>query len=1205
MKKILFGGLALLVVAVAALLIAPGFIDWNAYKSEIAERAQAATGRRLDIKGDLSLTLLPAPALSVEGLALESIAGAQEPTMVALQSAEARVALWPLLRGEVQVDEVRLVKPVITLERLADGRANWQLGPRQQADGGTGVGAGSEVGGSSTDFRLDRLLIEDGTLVFHDAASGVTERLEGIDAKLSAGSLAGPFSARGGLSARGLKLAFDAQIGILKPAQALPLKLALEVAGAKTKMTLSGSLSQPDANATLTAKLDLAGPDLAQLTRLAHQAAGIAPPPLTLNQPFSLKTALSASSTELALNDIQFNLGNSTVSGGANMSFAETLGFDVALNANRFDLDALLAGIAAGGDGTSKAAKNTKEANAEAGADAGAFAIPANLAGNLNLGIEALSYRGSIIRQAQLEASVAKGVVTLDRAAVLLPGGSDAQLSGRLSTVKGQPQFEGTLEATSDNLRALMDWLAVEVGPVPNDRLRKFTLLTRLRATPALIEIYGLDSRLDTTRLSGAVAYALRARPSFGADFSIDRLNLDAYLPAAPASEADAAKADAKGKSADTDSGASPLALLEKFDTDIKLKLGHLTYNKVAARGIALDVGLLGGNLKVRRATVKDLAGAAFQLSGSARDLARKITAQGKVKVTAKNPSGLFRLAGLNLPFPAERLGKFALDGSIGGAAGRLDLDLKLQAGRNRLGAKGWLADPITDPKVELVLNLANPSHSNLMRLFDPAFQPAGKGLDGAIDLRGKLAGSLDGLKLDFTAGLAKARLEAKGTVQPLKAGYQLALLAKADDALRFLRRLGVDYRPAAKPFGGLALAFNLAGDAGALQIANLKGGFGPIRLEGTAAARLTGNKPFISADLKTSEILVDLFLPPQASANKSGRGAKSGGGGKDAAPRWSTDAIEVGFLNTFDADLQLAAPGIGYGAYHFAKPRVKAVIKDGVLDIKPLTGQLFDGSVALSARLDGRSTPATSLTIDLKNGNLKKALMQAAGIDVATGSFGLEGSFQARGRSQIEMIRSLGGQTSFAAQEGVVSGFDLKALSDRLKELDRGGDFLRLIQTSMRGGQTRFSRVGGTAKIEKGVARSDDIRADLEAGKGTGQGSVDLPRWLIDFFGEFRLSEHPKAPPVGLILRGPLDAPQRDIKSRKLEAYVSRRVGGTLLRKFGGSKLGDKLGGALGGSRQAPAQQQPQSQSQPQSQPAQKLKPEDLIKGLFKSLKR
>jgi hypothetical protein len=93
----------------------------------------------------------------------------------------------------------------------------------------------------------------------------------------------------------------------------------------------------------------------------------------------------------------------------------------------------------------------------------------------------------------------------------------------------------------------------------------------------------------------------------------------------------------------------------------------------------------------------------------------------------------------------------------------------------------------------------------------------------------------------------------------------------------------------------------------------------------------------------------------------------------------------------------------------------------------------------------------------------------------------------------------------------------------------------------------------------------------------------------------------------VGLVLRGPLDAPQRDIKSRKLEAYVSRRVGKTLLRKFGGKKLKGALGGVLGGNQPAPTQQQPQTQSQtqPQPQPAQKLKPEDLIKGLFKSLKR
>ncbi|HEY5598833.1 MAG TPA: AsmA family protein, partial [Kiloniellales bacterium] len=83
MKKIGIGLLVVLVLLVAAVLIAPSFVDWNAYKDRIAAEVHAATGRELAIDGNISLALLPAPALSVEIVRLANAAGGSEPTMVA------------------------------------------------------------------------------------------------------------------------------------------------------------------------------------------------------------------------------------------------------------------------------------------------------------------------------------------------------------------------------------------------------------------------------------------------------------------------------------------------------------------------------------------------------------------------------------------------------------------------------------------------------------------------------------------------------------------------------------------------------------------------------------------------------------------------------------------------------------------------------------------------------------------------------------------------------------------------------------------------------------------------------------------------------------------------------------------------------------------------------------------------------------------
>ena len=103
MKKVFIGVVAVVLILLATALIVPSFIDWNDYKDEIAAKAGKVTGRELDIGGDIRLTLLPAPTLVVTDVRLANIDGAADAEMIRLKSLEVRVALAPLLAGEIQV----------------------------------------------------------------------------------------------------------------------------------------------------------------------------------------------------------------------------------------------------------------------------------------------------------------------------------------------------------------------------------------------------------------------------------------------------------------------------------------------------------------------------------------------------------------------------------------------------------------------------------------------------------------------------------------------------------------------------------------------------------------------------------------------------------------------------------------------------------------------------------------------------------------------------------------------------------------------------------------------------------------------------------------------------------------------------------------------------------------------------------------------
>src|SRR3546814_93844 len=127
-------------------------------------------------------------------------------------------------------------------------------------------------------------------------------------------------------------------------------------------------------------------------------------------------------------------------------------------------------------------------------------------------------------------------------------------------------------------LRALLAWLGADVSDVPADRLRKMVGSARIDAAPDKVTITDIDVSLDVSRLRGGIAIAPRARPGFGIGLSIDKLNLDAYLPEeaadapAVASRAEASPGEETGRPAPSGTvpaGDEPgvgLAVFDSFD---------------------------------------------------------------------------------------------------------------------------------------------------------------------------------------------------------------------------------------------------------------------------------------------------------------------------------------------------------------------------------------------------------------------------------------------------------------------------------------------------------------------------------------------------------------------------------------------------------------------------------------------------------------
>lgn len=869
MKKLGLSLIGFVVLLIAAVLIGPSFVDWNAHKDRLTAEARKITGRELSIEGDISLALLPAPALSAAKVRLANIQGGSAASMMELEALKVRVALLPLLQGQIQIESVSLVKPIILAEVLPDGRKNWEfaaLGAAEPAVGG--LDATSPRGGMSSEVRLDLVTIENGTLIYRDAISGREERAEGLNAEIVAQSLSGPFSISGDAVLHDLKTGFAANMGRIVDDGATPLNLNLELMDAGAKGQFSGALSLHKGAASLRGRVKAEGANLAALARVLSPETGFPP---ALATPFSVETEVSADSQRILAADAKLRLGEMSIDGDVEVQLDPSPHLRVKLSASRLNLDKLLQ--ASSGATVHKASQNENQSTTAPSATVpsaapGGMALPTGIAGSLEVAVDALVFRDQVVRQVRLNLNLAEGQVEVEQARALLPGGSDVSLSGTLKPGKkgSDPalQFDGRVEAASDNLRGIFVWLGADVAAVPAERLRRMSLTSRVSATRQQVTLNDMDLRVDVSRATGGIAIALRERLGLGIGLEMDKINLDAYLPAGSATAGGAANSKkseeanaggAAGGAQVTQSHTSVfgLAALGAFDANLDLKLGHLIFRGVPARELRLDATLQQGMLTLREARFGDIAGSSALFTGSLAELTGTPTVDGTIEFKVADPVRLAKLAKVEAGVFAK-LGAFELTSDVKGSAAQLSLDAKLTALDGRFAAAGTVRPQATPFAFDAKIKATHPDLSKLAGILAPELGLGPK--LGRLDLAARVSGTPVKFQVADVAGQAGPAVLSGGLnadlsgPKPVFSDIDIAIAVKHPDVAALISSMAPEGAVGTKlgpGLGGLDIKGRIAGSSKEIRITDLAGQAGPAELTGFLNIDLGGPSPVVT----------------------------------------------------------------------------------------------------------------------------------------------------------------------------------------------------------------------------------------------------------------------------------------------------------------------------------------------------------------------
>jgi uncharacterized protein involved in outer membrane biogenesis len=158
--------LEILLLVVVTAVAAVYFTGLDALRDPIARMVTDKTGRELRIEGSLRpVWSWVHPRIRAERVSFANPQWAKEQYLLQAEAIELTMSVLPLVRGQVVLPEVHLVKPQVALEEDADGRKNWILKEEPEPQ-------------QPSRIQIRKLTLDHGRIAYDDAGRDMSIRAD-------------------------------------------------------------------------------------------------------------------------------------------------------------------------------------------------------------------------------------------------------------------------------------------------------------------------------------------------------------------------------------------------------------------------------------------------------------------------------------------------------------------------------------------------------------------------------------------------------------------------------------------------------------------------------------------------------------------------------------------------------------------------------------------------------------------------------------------------------------------------------------------------------------------------------------------------------------------------------------------------------------------------------------------------------------------
>ena len=1102
------------------MLFGPFFVDWNGFRTTFEKRASEVLGQPVRISGDIDLTMLPSPTVTLDGLEIGDIEGAP---MATIDHVSLTLELLPLLTGQFHVTELIVDRPVVNAIIDDAGRLDWLARP---------------TGAAALDpdrVVLDQIFVTNGSLGLFDARTGTQLLFTQINTNLfEAVSLEGPWRVDGSLICQdlmicgdGLPVTFSLATGRAAADGSMRVTTEITPASAALAGTLltEGALAAGETNLAYEGSFNFAKLDLSNEAVLGGSPEGLLGAAWTIGGGFRLEAGL------LALNEISWESGDGflALTGDATLTLGNEIAFDTSLVSRQIDLDRLY-----GGDQVTSAGN----AVGQLWRQLGGLTLP-SIPGRFTLSIPSIIVSGSVLQDVLLEAHTGAGLWEVDALQMQLPGQTDVLLGGQL--VAGEmPSFSGIFSVSSGLPTVLAEWLGASAGQID---LASFSLAGEIDATPDNFLVRDTVYRVGEDALNGTVRWlGDAAGPLLDADvttqsFELDQLRALADLFAAGRAER-GTQYELRFEAAEIVVGDAIMGnvVVDVVLSDDEFIIDEFEIGNLDGAEIVLAGGLRGLSEDRMRGTLSAAVDAAA-LTGVVA-LARDLFGNAELVRWLEQSAPFLAPLTLETIITTEAAAGFTYQLTFNGIAGATIFRGEIDTNGD---LDGW---DLADTAIEFAVDAADGTElARQVGLPDPTIENAGP---ATIDFNANgIPG--DGMSAHLQANIAGVVVATDGLLT-LGAGIETAFVGPISlngdvDPLALL--LGVtmpnpgDPKPAV-----LQGEIDLVGRTVAVQI----GPSSILQRSIEGALVLENNEQGWSAQgellldevdlawLANLQIGVDV-LPAAASETPWSRAPFLG-------PLWPSV--------TLDLDIGAGRLVIGDGititnadlGFSFGPENARLELRNGSLFAglvrSTLSFSLRDGQVDLDGQLLLVDVPVDAL------------VWRNDGQPVADGVISFSSEFSSSGRSMAGLVSGLTGSGTLGIDQGVFHFLGADAFDLIIRLADEGEGFTEEALRSafigfLDAGALEFGTEEIAFDIAAGVVTPRPIIQDVGPVRVVARAPIDLARLRLDSSWELTLVEgrgieDGLRPSVFVTFVGPLASPERQVNVAPLAGYLSLR---------------------------------------------------------------